>query len=331
MKQNTFDSIFYKIEKEYLELTESIMFNDEHRKVYSIKITDLIVRIVMEIENTARELYRSNQENSVGYVRFNEYIEFLETKYKLSKKNLYIFNSNCNFIKNDLIRDGFLPFINCINTDINNLGWYYVYNKLKHDRDSNIQYANIWILTESLGALYILKSLTKLENKFFPNSSGNLFEISESKIFKSSIFVPDISYLYVDSNYLYLVLQNRKYIFKNLIDFWQNPSFKVNLPDSPVFVLSKDQNIPILLEEIYKKILNYSENSLFLSFMSPHYEFTYQKFSLKKYIKHFLSLDSEEKVELLKLPIADGIVTLVDLESEILPPKIFFKDDFGNE
>lgn len=56
MSQNLFFPIYKQLEKELSELSYYISFDKKQLNVYSIKISDLLLRTVSEIENIAKEL-----------------------------------------------------------------------------------------------------------------------------------------------------------------------------------------------------------------------------------------------------------------------------------
>lgn len=141
--------VFSNIEKEVLELASAIHFTDEQLEVYSLKISDLIVRCSIELESIAKEIYRKytqKEPNSTG-----ECFNWLEANWQISKKAIYIVSPYFHFTKE--FRPNFRPFdyINKSNDD-----FYTQYNSIKHDRVKNLQKANIGTLIRVLGALFIL-------------------------------------------------------------------------------------------------------------------------------------------------------------------------------
>lgn len=93
MKQNLFFPIYKQLEKELIELSYFITFDKKQLKVYSIKISDLLLRTVSEIENISKELckkegikFYDKKKHIRQYVKFHEYIDKLEECYLLSKK-----------------------------------------------------------------------------------------------------------------------------------------------------------------------------------------------------------------------------------------------------
>lgn len=52
--------VYLNLEREFLGLTDSIYVNDDQQDVFSVRIADLLIRTVIEIEALAKELYLSN-------------------------------------------------------------------------------------------------------------------------------------------------------------------------------------------------------------------------------------------------------------------------------
>lgn len=50
--------VFKNLEREFQELADTIYINDAQQEVYSMKIADLLIRTVIEIEALAKELSR---------------------------------------------------------------------------------------------------------------------------------------------------------------------------------------------------------------------------------------------------------------------------------
>lgn len=52
--------VYLNLEREFLELSDTIYINDEQQNVYSMKIADMLIRAVIEIEALSKELYLTN-------------------------------------------------------------------------------------------------------------------------------------------------------------------------------------------------------------------------------------------------------------------------------
>lgn len=59
---NLYWPIYKKIEKEIVELSNHIHFDDNQLSVYSVKIVELLIRCVVEIEAISKDLYLKMEE-----------------------------------------------------------------------------------------------------------------------------------------------------------------------------------------------------------------------------------------------------------------------------
>ena len=60
MNNNLYWPIFKNLENELVKLSNDIHFDDDQLKIYSIKITELLIRTVVEVESISKELYFLN-------------------------------------------------------------------------------------------------------------------------------------------------------------------------------------------------------------------------------------------------------------------------------
>lgn len=146
---NMYWPVYKNIESDVLFLANEIHFCDSQLDVFSIKIADLLFRILAEIESLIKNLYR--QENGVEPKTPGAALIDLDEKWKLQKKTVSIVAHNMYF-RDDFNRE-FAPFDYCKNS-LND--YYAAYNSVKHDRVKNISKANIRVLIHSLGSLFLL-------------------------------------------------------------------------------------------------------------------------------------------------------------------------------
>ncbi len=52
--------VYKNLEREFQSLAETIYIDDRQQEVYSMKIADLLIRTVIEIESLSKELYLLN-------------------------------------------------------------------------------------------------------------------------------------------------------------------------------------------------------------------------------------------------------------------------------
>lgn len=143
MQQNLFFPVYKQLEKELDELSYFITFDKKQLKTYSIKISELLLRTVSEIENISKELckrekikFYDKNKHIRKVVYFNDYFEKLEDLFLLSKKYVSFDLDNCN---ENIFDVKLVPFKKDKTYTLNGKtksiwSWYYAYNKIKHDR-----------------------------------------------------------------------------------------------------------------------------------------------------------------------------------------------------
>jgi len=158
-------TIYKNLEREVVELSNNIFFDDEQLDVYSINISDLILRCAVEIENISKELYFklggekkfSSKGAELDLKYDDDCIKLLEEKWKISQKIITKVNQNFHFSIRDI-----QPFDKVIKKN-----WNKGYQSIKHVRTSAIKeteykgklippQATIRNLINILSALYLL-------------------------------------------------------------------------------------------------------------------------------------------------------------------------------
>lgn len=183
-------STYKRIEKEVLELSHSIYFDDSQLKVYSNEILDLIIRISTNIESLYEDIYRDEfkkTENKIGPM-----ITKIGEIFSLKDKVIHISNDNFHF-KKTLI--SIKPF-NYKTGDEND--YYSAYNALKHNRSKNIKKANIHFLLRTLAAFYALCVIfddkwISSQNSIFESKAPYTFTYN-SEIFSANVYDKQLAY-----------------------------------------------------------------------------------------------------------------------------------------
>lgn len=149
--KNIFWNIYINLEKEVLSLADMVHFTDNQASVYSVRISDLLIRCNVEIESLIKELYKKNYSNEENINKVGDMLVRLNEDWVLDKKQVLITSTNMHFSKEYSL---FCPF-NYGRKDDNN--FYSAYNAIKHDRAKNFEkYATIHYMLRALGALYLL-------------------------------------------------------------------------------------------------------------------------------------------------------------------------------
>ncbi len=177
--QNLFLPIYNNLEKEVIKLSENIHFDDNQLNVYSIKIAELLIRIVIEIETLSKELYFKNggqvkykTDGTEDFIYFDtDCINHLESMWVLSKKEVLISATNFYFIKTE---NNILTPLNKANKrGSSSADWAKAYQAVKHDRSKNLQKASIKNLIRALAALYLLNIYNRNDKDVLNETKNN--------------------------------------------------------------------------------------------------------------------------------------------------------------
>lgn len=147
--------IFHRLEDEVCDLTFAVAFSDDHREVYSARLSELLLRICAECENIAK---------SICIVR-----EFTPSGAKVEDFNFpALGNAICSQIAIHTKEVAIVwPYQSFTSTRIkpfdtwklagsSNPAWFDAYNKAKHDRVASAKKSNVWNVVNALGGLFIL-------------------------------------------------------------------------------------------------------------------------------------------------------------------------------
>ena len=147
--KNIFWSIYINIEREVLNLADMIHFTDNQLSVYSVRVSDLLIRCNVESESLIRELYKDKFKKVLDQP--GQMLLALNHEWSLDKKRVSIISTNMHYSEKYA---SFCPFCYKNNGPDD---YYKAYNSIKHDRSNTFEkYANIHFLLRALGALYIL-------------------------------------------------------------------------------------------------------------------------------------------------------------------------------
>lgn len=161
---NLFWQVYKNLEQEFLSLSETIFINDTQQNVYSMRIADLLIRTVIEIEALSKELYLENSGTIVPdeEMYFDTIcIKYLNDLWKLDKKVVFVVSPNIYFDIEDnrVLR----PFHKAMKRGKSSSDWNKAYQAVKHNRVKELKKGNIKNLLHGLSALYILNIYYKNE------------------------------------------------------------------------------------------------------------------------------------------------------------------------
>lgn len=192
---NLYWPVYQNIENEVIELSKVIHFSDDQLCVYSVRMADLIVRCVVEIEALSKELYKKlggNMEpTDINGKKRDLYFDtdcfaLINQKWNLDKKVVTIISPTMYFEKNKRL----IPLHKSQKRGRSGAKWNKAYQALKHDRYSSLKkHGTIDNLLYALGALYIL-NIYYADDNFDVGYAGYGSLNFKSQYF-SSIFEPE--------------------------------------------------------------------------------------------------------------------------------------------
>lgn len=183
---NLYWPVYKNIEREIVELSNQVHFDDSQLTVYSVKISELLIRCVVEIEAIAKELYFKN--GGVCPADRDLYFDtdclnLLEQKWQLSKKKVIISSSNFYFqnVDNKVLN----PLLKTNKRGSSAADWKKAYQAVKHNRTDNLRKGNIKNLLKAMAALFLLNlyyrddkySLKNYNETSFTENISDLFNI----------------------------------------------------------------------------------------------------------------------------------------------------------
>lgn len=165
---NLYWSIYKNLERELIELSNKIHFCDKQDNVYSVYISDLLIRTSIEIEALSKELYKLaggnmkplDDDGDERDLFFDtDCIQYLDFNWGITKRCVNVVSPNFYFTKpeNLVLR----PLKDC-----NKRGsgrWKKAYQAVKHNRVESLAVGNIANLIRAMAALYILNIYYKNE------------------------------------------------------------------------------------------------------------------------------------------------------------------------
>jgi hypothetical protein len=183
MNNNFYWTVYKNLESELIDLSNSIHIDDKQLEVYSIKIAELILRTVVEIESLSKTLYFENGgEKSYDNNLFfdTDCLDLLEKKWLLSKKHVVVTAPNFYLTKNE--NKILTPLQKANKRGTSSSDWQKAFQAIKHDRVTSLPKANLKHLIRSLAALFVLNVFnndiiinlnTDSEGTNFDNSLGS--------------------------------------------------------------------------------------------------------------------------------------------------------------
>ena len=148
--------VYKNLEREFQMLADTIYINDKQQEVYSMRIADLLIRTVIEIEALSKELYLlngGNLEMADDDMYFDTVcIKHLNDLWNLDAKVVTVVSPNIFFEeeRNKVLH----PLHNAHKRG--KCDWKKAYQDVKHNRVKKLERGNIKHLLHGLAALYLL-------------------------------------------------------------------------------------------------------------------------------------------------------------------------------
>lgn len=189
-KTNLYWQVYLNLERELLGLADTIYINDTQQEVYSMRIADMLIRTVIEIEALAKELYLTNG----GAVMPDEDMYFdtvcmahLNELWDLDKKVVQVVSPNIYFEKEE--NKTLFPLHKAHKRGTSSSDWNKAYQAVKHNRVKELAKGSIKNLLHGLAALYVL-NLYYRDEKYTGLSGTEKTNVNSS--FGSSLFAVKI-------------------------------------------------------------------------------------------------------------------------------------------
>lgn len=152
-----FWNAYKRLEKEFLALAEVVHINDDQLKVYSSKISDLLVRTAIECEALSKELYHANggtKPSGKDLYFDTDCFGLLHDKWKIDQKKIFVTSPFLYLEKEE--NKVLTPLHKSFKRGTSSSKWQIAYQAVKHDRANNLKKGTIENLLLAMGALYIL-------------------------------------------------------------------------------------------------------------------------------------------------------------------------------
>ena len=146
--KNFYWPIYINLEREFLDIAKTIHIDDNQLGVYSMRICDMLVRTVVEIESISKDLFFDNGSVLPGDQDFpyfdTDCIKLLVDKCSINKKVVLVVSPDLYLEKDENII--LIPFHKAHKRGTSGSDWEKAYQKVKHDRARQFQQGNVKVL-----------------------------------------------------------------------------------------------------------------------------------------------------------------------------------------
>ena len=168
MSHNLYWPVYQNLEKEFLSICDIIHIDDSQLNVYSMKIAELLIRTVVEIESLAKNLYFSNggsKPDDKDLYFDTDCMAHLVDIWDIDKKVVLVSSPNIFLTEDENLI--LTPLHKSNKRGTSSADWCKAYQAVKHNRVRELKRGNLKHFLRALAALYIL-------NLYFKDEKVNL-------------------------------------------------------------------------------------------------------------------------------------------------------------
>lgn len=177
MSHNLYWPVYQNLEKEFLSICNIIHVDDSQLGVYSMKIAELLIRTVVEIESLAKNLYFSNggaKPDDKDLYFDTDCMAHLVDIWEIDKKVVLV--SSPNIFLTDETNLILTPLHKSNKRGSSSADWCKAYQAVKHNRVKELKKGNLKHFLRALAALYILNLYFKDEKVSFITPGKDQFQ-----------------------------------------------------------------------------------------------------------------------------------------------------------
>lgn len=150
-------NVYRQLEKDFLSIVEILHIDDKQINVYSMRIADLLLRTVVEIEALSKKLYfdyGGNKADDNDLYYDTDCLGLLEEKWAISKRKVQVIGTDLYL--NDEENLVLTPLHKSFKRGTSGADWAKAYQAIKHNRVKSLEKGTIKNLMRAMAALFLL-------------------------------------------------------------------------------------------------------------------------------------------------------------------------------
>lgn len=148
-------NVYRQLEKDFLSIAEMLHIDDKQINVYSMRIADLLLRTVVEIEALSKKLYFDNggdKADNQDLYYDTDCLALLEEKWAISKRKVQVIGTDLYLNnKENLV---LTPLHKSFKRGTSGADWAKAYQAIKHNRVKSLEKGTIKNLMRAMAALF---------------------------------------------------------------------------------------------------------------------------------------------------------------------------------